>query len=776
MFFKFKFSYHQGWLIALFVGLCAPLLFDQLLHRAWIICALLSCVLLIFHRSLLWVLLCFFSGWYLSNDAFLQHAQRVLDDSMAGKDFSVSGTIVSLPDKNISRTRFTFRLEHAYSQQNGEIQELSQSKVILSCYRCRQTFESGQRWRFVIRLKPPNGYASWGAFDYEKWLFRKQLVATGYVRTKSPLTLLGYEHSKTNKLRAKIGSKLEKVVLSDSRTTDHVGLGVLKALLIGDKSSLSQQHKKVFQWSGISHLMAISGLHVGLVFLVVLWLGKWLLMPFSGLFKLWPRQQLVLIPALLAASGYAALAGFAVSTQRALIMLLVFCVARLALRSANLLDVLLIAAVLILLLDPFAILDAGFWLSCCAVFVIGLGLNAGLEMGSKQLSLIKLQPMLWLGMMPLTVSLFGYLSLISPLVNLIVVPVFCLLLIPASLLMLCCDMLGLNFVSEAGFLFLSLIFDYLYMSLDQLSQSSWWRLHLPALSWWWWLAYVLVLSLFVLRWKIALLGVLVWFGLTLNFSIPTLDENEVRLTLLDVGQGLSMVIELDDYVLVYDTGPAYRSGFNAAESVLIPYLRHRGIKKIDQLIVSHADNDHIGGLPYLLDAFTPLSILTSRVDKISQALACRAGQTWQINTVKFEIVSPDPPHTPQGSNNYSCVLKMLVGEVSVLITGDIEKQVERHLLTTDHALAADIMLVPHQGSKTSSTKKFITAVQPSLALIAAGYLNHYGHPHPEVVDRYNESNIALESTIDSGSISLKIINNNWQVMRYRQVSKGFWNR
>ncbi len=279
-----------------------------------------------------------------------------------------------------------------------------------------------------------------------------------------------------------------------------------------------------------------------------------------------------------------------------------------------------------------------------------------------------------------------------------------------------------------------------------------------------WRRKVLALSLFVASASLVLVG-----------FYQNHEEGEHRITMLDVGQGLAMVVEVDDYVLVYDTGPAYPSGFNATDAVLIPYLRDRGIKRIDTLIVSHADNDHIGGLPYLDAAYPIGEIFTSRVDKVSQGKLCSRGQRWARYGVTFDILGPDD-QTPSGNNNLSCILRISNERYRTLITGDIEKQAERHLINSQVDIQADFVIVPHHGSKTSSTLPFIESVRPRIGLIAAGYRNHYGHPHKTVVERYLDSKVELKSTIESGSILLKINNKSYSQSYYRLDSRRFWHR
>jgi competence protein ComEC len=497
---------------------------------------------------------------------------------------------------------------------------------------------------------------------------------------------------------------------------------------------------------------------------------KYLLWPVATVFNFWPRQQLVLLPALLGALVYAALAGFAVSTLRAFIMLSVYVVCRLLARDVPLLKVLLIAVVLLLLLDPFSILDVGFWLSCGAVLIIAIAAHY-----FGNLTLVRLQPLLWLGMIPMTSLFFGQVSLVSPLVNLVVVPLFCVLVIPLVLVSLLLLKVGLSSLSTMLLAGLATGLESFNDVIIHIGNWPFARVF-PSEFQFWQIAIVSVTVFYYLgRWSIRHIVALITFIAVALWPVRQLAEGEVEVALLDVGQGLAMVIEVADQVIVYDTGPAFESGFNAAEAVLIPFLRHRGIRHIDRLIVSHADNDHIGGFTKLQEAFKIDQILTSRVDKIPSAIACQAGTSWTSSGVRFSIISPDR-NTPPGSNNHSCVLRIDNGRYRFLITGDIEKSVERHLLESSLSLSTDILLVPHQGSKTSSTEQFIAATKPKLGLIAAGYRNHYGHPHENVVARYHAQGVELLSTVESGTILLNLNYLDWSTRRYRFDNKRFWHR
>jgi len=766
----------------IFIGLCAPLAFSflpslNLLAGIFVSLILTSIINVIFCckrlrvisrflvNAALLVLAIIYSVWHHSN-----HYKLELPREYESQSIQLRGQVVGLPSNNSQRVRFVFKVETALGNTSGEIEPLSflrQQRVQLSCYRCSLSVLPGQKWQFTVRLKNPHGFASWGAFDFEKYLFRHQIVARGYIRLKEVNSFLGEGHWSVDQFRQQIRGNLQH------QLADYpAALGIIAALMIGDKSLLSRGQKVAFRITGLSHLMAISGLHIGLVFAVTLLIFKWFLTLSPQIFEWRPRQHLILLPALLAALAYSAMAGFAVSTQRAFIMLLVYVLCRLWAREISLLRVLLYAATLILIVDPFSILDAGYWLSCGAVMIIAL-----FAQRQKSMSLLRLQPMLWLLM-------FGQISLISPLINLLAVPLFCVLLIPLVLITLVIGLLGMATMQSLILDYLGPVFDWistLIVKISGLPHVLYFPTDLP-------FSFIVILLVSMLAWVCAyryrlLFLPLCIFGFAVSGPKPV-TENEVLITLLDVGQGLAMVVEAKDYVLVYDSGPAYQSGLNTADAVLLPYLRYRGISKIHDVIISHADSDHIGGLSALQRQIPIDRILSSRPDKIPFAQECRAGQSWHnqrksgnhpAGKIRFSIISPDD-QTPNGSNNRSCVLRVENDRFSMLISGDIERPVERYLLQNNARLAADFLLVPHQGSKTSSSAAFIQAVAPEIAVVAAGYRSHYGHPHSNVVKRYQQRNIEFLSTVVYGSILLKFNASSWSKTSYRLTSGGFWNR
>ena len=758
-----------------FVGACLPLTQSELLAPEWIFVSFLFCLssAFLFHkyRLILLLIAAFLSGFYWTTDAFKIHQQGILPSELESQNLFLSGSIEGLPLVRDDMVNFVLKVDTS-----DYLAPLNGGLVKLSCYRCSLDIKPDQRWQLTVRLKQPHGYASWGAFDYEKYLFRHRYVAKGYVRLKEINKQLTNSRFSIDQLRYAISKQL-----ANSAEFSEPGFAMMMALMIGDKSFMHTEQMQVFQATGVSHLMAISGLHIGLVFLVVCWLCRWLSYPFARFYLFVPRQHAVLLPALLAALFYAALAGFAVSTTRALIMLSVFVVCKLLAREVSLHKVLLIAACLIVLLDPFSILDVGFWLSCGAVWVIGF-----VSQTDKPMSLLRLQPLLWLGMMPMTAFFFGQVSWVSPVINLVVVPLFCLLLIPLTLFSMCLLVMGFDGVGVWLLIYLDHAYVFIYNTLSVISNYE--IINATTKAWRYWQTGLVSVSLLFYLFKEKVLAYAVWFLMIASLFLPTYrlsvvgaSDLELEVVLLDVGQGLSMVIHVNgkhNYTLVYDTGPRYPSGFSAAKAVLIPYLQSRGVSHVDQLIISHADNDHIGGYSDLINAVSVNQVLTSRVDVLPKANACLAGQAWQIDNVSFEILSP-MNNTPRGSNNLSCVLKVSYGHTGVLITGDIEKPVERFLLNAYqndlNKLKATILLVPHQGSKTSSTANFIDIVEPEIALIAAGYLNHYGHPHPNVIERYENRGINVLSTIDNGSVIIKINQQGWRKVAFRDVERRFWN-
>ena len=613
-----------------------------------------------------------------------------LPDNLAGQDIIVQGYIADLPEIEVQHSRFNFRVT---SSVPGTPRLLR-----LTWHHPGQTVKAGQNWRFTVRLKPPHGNLNPGGFDYERWLFLEGIGATGYIRhasllpAETPPLFLSWRQTIADRI--------------DGLPLDPDSLGMIKALTIGEGNSLTPRQWDVFRKTGTTHLMVISGSHValiaGLVYLLVA--------------KLWARMhfhscsppQAGALAAIAGALLYAALTGFAVPAQRAVLMLSVGMAAVIRQRHLRPFHTLAAALFCVLFIDPLIVLSAGFWLSFLAVALIIYALAGRLAKPGFTRASIKINWYTSLGLAPLLLYFFQQVSLIAPLANLIAVPVISFIIVPLSLL----AAILLLIAPDAG--------ELLFAGVDFCLQGLWRLLtglaDLPvsALTWMqpgnWVLAF-------------ALLGVILllapkgmpsrWLGMVLLLPLfstqaPDIPRGAFKLALLDVGQGLSAVVQTASRVLVYDTGGKFSETSNAGLSIIIPFLRSQGIGKVDSLVISHGDNDHIGGSASLMAQYPTDRLLTSVPQLLTayRALLCRAGQSWVWDEVKFSMLSPKPG-VLHSENDNSCVLHITSPHGKALLTGDIEAEAESQLVEAlGEGLQADILVAPHHGSNTSSTPAF----------------------------------------------------------------------
>lgn len=707
-----------------------------------------------------------------------------LDRSLEGVDLDVVGQIVSIPSVREDRsTRFDFLVfEAAKPDGHGEV--TVPKKIRLNWFNAVPPVQLGEHWRIRVRLKRPWGFANPGSFDYEGWLFRNGIRAMGYVRPNTPAKRLADGGHPVHSLRARLHQRMQ-AVLSDM---DSENRAVIKALALGEKGEIDRRHRQVLIDTGTSHLLAISGLHVGIVssmvYLLVLQLWK-----LSGSLCIRiAAQRVASLAGMVAAVTYAMLAGFSIPTQRAMIMASVVFAAIYLGKSLRPWSLLLTALFAVLVWDPYAVLSPGFWLSFVAVALIFLAvvnnpstdgkpwvLNFGRRFGY-------IQWVLALGLLPLTLVFFRQAALVSPLANFFAVPWVSFVVVPCVLL---------------GSILLVLSDDlatWVLQGADYSIQAFWWALEhfhqLPYAKWehsppdWVLLPAACGVLLLLLPGK--------WLGKTaslallspLVFAQPTpLRDDETILSVLDVGQGLAVVVEAGDKVLLYDTGPAFKSGFNTGEAVIVPYLYERGIKEIDTLVVSHNDNDHAGGLQGVLDNMSVATLITGIPKEFEhhglKTNPCRKGMVWQWGGVRFQFLHPagDDVHKfPK--NNRSCVLLVThPSGATALITGDIERQVEE-LLVEDQAdlLDVDVLIAPHHGSNSSSTAAFIRRTSPHYVIFASGYRNPYHFPRKEVVARYEEFGAEWFNTASSGMVTFAFSERTalQRYPGYRGVRKRFW--
>jgi competence protein ComEC len=665
-------------------------------------------------------------------------------DACTQADLVIEGRVASLPADTGAALRFLFRVESA---RRGETDIGFTGLIRLAWYRDPPALSVGERWRLVVRLKPPHGLANPGGFDDERWLFDQGVTATGSVRAGDDQSRLdpGPGWYWLDRLREQLRDHIARQLAGSP------AMGLVQALSLGDRSSIPADQWEVLTRTGTNHLVAISGLHVGLVagfaFLVARRLWSW--SPHLALSLAAPRAAA--LAALAAALGYSALAGFSISTQRALIMLGVLLGALYWGRSLRPFAALTLALGLVLALDPQAVLSYGFWLSFGAVAALlyalgsrplawGGARSTGREGDSRalwsragSLAWARWMAPQWavaLGLLPALLLLFGRASLIAPAVNLAAVPLFTLLLpaLLSALLLSLVPGLGLPLVWVAQ------IVTWCLEGLDALADLPWAAVTVAARPAWVWVAACAgVLLLLAPRGLPGRrLGVVALLPLAVvRPGAPA--PGHAWFTLLDVGQGLAAVVRTHGHTLVYDTGPGFSSGFETGSTVILPFLQQAGVGHVDTLILSHADVDHAGGLAGLRGRIPIGRILSGEPDAMSgaEAATCRAEYGWDWDGVSFAFLHPDPD-TLRG-NDSSCVLRVTAGDVTLLLTGDAGRRVEGQLVDRlGDRLRSDILVAGHHGSASSSSARFLTAVAPRYILYAAGSRNRFGFPSAEV--------------------------------------------
>ena len=580
----------------------------------------------------------------------------------------------------------------------------------------------------ITQLRLPHGLHNPGTFDSSRWLLGQGITAQGTIRGVLATTA-NARTPRSLQQRARWVNALRQ------HTQDLAAQPWILALSVGDKSGLTADDWTMLRGLGISHLFAISGLHIGLVAGLGLVLGR-----------LFGRRGLSVLLGLSLALAYAWMAGFSVPTQRALLMLLCWLGLISWGRFWSGRRILLLTLALLLAVKPWLALNQGFWLSVLAV--AALLLLAGWQQRS---SLWRVQLGLTLLLMPLVMLFFGGLSWLSLPVNLVLIPLFTLLLIP--LLLLACLLLwpapGL---AEGVFRLLDSVFNGLMGALTALNElaSPW--IWLSALQLGIGLALFLLPLLFIP--KARSLGLL---PLSL-FILWCLPEPKWQVRVLDVGQGLSVLVTQGKRALLYDTGNRFSSGFNMADAVILPLLRHLSIKQLDYLVVSHDDQDHSGNREYLAQTLP----IAQRWGAWPDGQHCRAGQEAHWGILHLKVLWP--LQISGHSNNDSCVLHISDGRVSVLLTGDIEAKAEHALLASEQNVSASLLLSPHHGSNSSSSAVFIQAVNPDSVVHTAGFANRWGFPAPEVVERFKRQGVGQFITGDLGMVHLVAEGEHWRLM------------
>ena len=703
-----------------------------------------------------------------------QRLADALPEAWELREIALSGVVASLPQRFERGERFVFDVESAQPRAArvprrillawyhgadepgaGEREESAEARIV----------RPGQRWRFTVRLKRPHGNANPHGFDYEAWLLERNIRATGSIR--------GGGGERVDDFVARPGYAIER--LRDairSRFVDALPdapyLGVLIALAVGDQRAIASDQWTVFNRTGVTHLMSISGLHVTMVAALGALLvdGLWRR---SARLLLWrPAQQAAVVAGWLAALAYALLAGFEVPAQRTLYMLSVVAAALLSGRNFGVARTVLLALLAVLVLDPWAVLAIGFWLSFGAVALLLFAGSARLrESRGVRADLARWGAAQWavsVGSLPLLLLFFQQFSLVSPLANALAIPLVSLVITPLALVFAVLPWPPLLIVDHW-------LLAQLMRLLEALAGWPLWQQPAPPL----WATLV------------ALSGV-AWLLLPRGFParavglcllLPALcwppsrpAPGDAWVEVLDVGQGLAVLVRTARHALLYDAGPAYGGQANAGARVVVPYLRAVGVDALDALVLTHRDRDHTGGAA-AVQAALPVARLLSSIPELPGE-RCRAGQAWEWDGVRFVMLHPlaaDYLDPGRKSNRMSCVLRVGDGLDAVLLTADLEAADEAALLARS-PLASALLVAPHHGGKGSSTPEFIAAVGARQVVFSAGYRNPFNHPHPAVLERYAAS--YQWRTDRDGALHVVLGPGGAEVSAWRETYRRYW--
>ena len=731
-------------------GLLGRRVFGRLLLAAALLCGAMSGVGL--------------AGW-----RAVAYASGALDPALEGRDLQVVGVVSQMPQRSESGTRFHLDVESArWADPDADAPPSAPAHIALGWYaqstglwgRASEgrapaastvgSLHAGERWRLTVRLKAPHGNLNPHGFDSELWSWEQGVHANGYVRTGARDAAPEYVTTTWLHPIERAREAVRDAVFE--RVADRRQAGVIAALVTGDQGAIDRADWDVLRATGVAHLMSISGLHITMF--------AWLAAHIVG--AMWrrsrrlmlrlPAQQAALAGGVLLATLYALFSGWGVPSQRTVWMLATVALLRLTGRRWPWPHVWLLTAAVVVAIDPWALMQAGFWLSFVAVGVL-FATDAAVPAEKKKpgtatrmFKLFREQWVITLALTPLSLLLFQQVSLVGLLANAIAIPWVTLVVTPLVM----------------GGAIVAPLWDLAAWAVQALAVLLQWCAALPfatlsmAAPPWWMAACGVaggVLLAMPLPWSMRTLGLPLLLPVLL-WQAPRPAPGEFDLLAADIGQGNAVLVRTATHSLLYDTGPRYSLEGDAGHRVLVPLLRAYD-ERLDMLLLSHRDIDHTGGAPAVL-AMQPQAALLSSIEAAHPLRAqrpggqtCEAGRQWDWDGVHFELLHPLASDYAAGvkPNAISCVLRIGNGRAAVLLAGDIEHDQERALVQRGGPLAADVLLAPHHGSKSSSSALLLDAVHPRIALVQAGYRNRFGHPAEEVVARYLEHGVrVVEST------------------------------
>tara|TARA_R110000737_G_scaffold132041_3_gene163727 strand:- start:17065 stop:19569 length:2505 start_codon:yes stop_codon:yes gene_type:complete len=829
---KWKLITMEWWLLTFFFSAILSLFLPIVPEFSLLLVILLLSLLLIFIKKLRLIAIAIFAAvWILiagSEQENILAKNNIAAERLHKKVHLIQGEVLNIVNKKLGSSRFNFLITHWQGQALSET-----FKLRLTWKMPEQDLLQGQRWQLAVKLKPSHGLANVGGFNYQVWLLQQQIIATGYVKPDKQVktaimtvkrnVLLHQETSWRQYLYQRLSLFLDDKPLG----------GLILALGFGERGKLTPQHWQVLSATATQHLIAISGLHIGIVAFASLifiravarYLPLSLLVPKPWQLKLM-QMDLSYLPVLcscLMAWYYAYLAGFAIPTLRALVMLLLFWSVRFMAIKLTLLRWFLCAIVIILLIWPLSLLSASFWLSILALVIIfstfsrfsmtelqsvetqdkpsllarderpkSVRVTNYYQLKSRALlwfkTLFFMQLALTMAMLPIAASLNYQLPLAAFFANIVAVPLMSVSVIPLTLF----AVIALPFSAWLS----QILVDLALLSLSFIWQ---WLAYLASVKW----AIVTVSyqQIQALLLFLVLIALALFFRLSRTKFIATLvlfiavtaseffnahHSKEWQLSVLDIGHGLAVVIEKNNQVFLYDVGASYPSGFNMADAAILPYLKHQGYQAIDGVIISHNDNDHAGGLPHLRAKMAIKDVMANDLE-LNPDRNCISGQGFTWQGLNFQVLSPRQANGDK--NDDSCVVTISDGFHRVLLPGDISVKQERRLLSItgmDKKIASDILIAPHHGSKSSSSRRFLAAVAPRYAVFSAGYLNRWQMPSKEILHRYHEFDIKTLTTAEIGMVTFKFdkakaINkvdegskSHIEIISYREHIRPYW--
>jgi len=716
-------------MFALALGLLALRWLPALPSTGWLVMLLVVALMLLPFRTYPLAFFLFGLSW-----ACLS-AQLALDDrldpALDGQTRWVEGRVTGLTQRTGEGVRFELT--------DSRSRKARLPKRIRVSWRGGPEVRSGERWRLAVSLKRPSGLLNFHGFDQEAWLLAQRIGATASVKDGERLA------PARNAWRDSVRQRLMAV---DAQGRE----AGLAALVLGDGSGLAAEDWQVLQATGTVHLLVISGQHIGLlaglVYGLIAGLARYGCWP-----RTWPWLPWACGLAFGAALGYGLLAGFGVPVQRACVMVGLVLVWRLRFRHLGVWWPLLLALNGVLILEPLASLQPGFWLSFAAVAVLILAFAGRLGPWSVWQAWTRPQWLIAIGLFPVLLVLGLPISLSAPLANLVAVPWISLVVLPLALLgtaLLPLPWLGESLLWLAGGA-LAGLFEGLAWLAGLL--PAWVPAEVP-LGYWWLSLLGTVLLLLPKGVPLRLLG-LPMLLLAVFPPQERVPHGQVDVVQLDVGQGQSLILRTRHHTLLYDAGP--RTGtFDLGARVVLPSLRKFGVDRLDMMLLSHADADHAGGAAAIARGMPIQRVVGGEVEGLPAFLGtqpCVSGEQWQWDGVSFELwqwAGAD------NGNAKSCVLQVQANGERLLLTGDIDRAAEQAFLASPLAVPTDWLQAPHHGSRSSSSKAFLRRLAPGSVLISRGRGNAFGHPHPQVLQRYQALGSQVYDSAEQGAVRLQL--------------------